>query len=160
MRGWVCCIQLLLALTSAVILVSKSSGTHDHISLSQIQDSPSWRARSPYLYPAGRGWPSHTPRYWVLFSSPPTTRRAMMEEFKPTSCFQDNSSARTMQKTQLLYCCRGMFTTLLHSNSCGADHIENTVLLLLHACMLQALPSNSHYLQSHCLATGLYATIF
>jgi hypothetical protein len=36
---------------------------------------------------------------------------------------------------------------------------ENTVFILLSACMLRALPSNGHCLQSHCLATGQYATI-
>jgi hypothetical protein len=41
-----------------------------------------------------------------------------------------------------------------------ADHIENTVLILLHTCMLRTLPSNGRYLQIHCLATGLYATLF
>jgi hypothetical protein len=35
-RGRVCSLQLLLALASAVILGSKSRGTHDHILLSQI----------------------------------------------------------------------------------------------------------------------------
>jgi hypothetical protein len=39
MRGRVCRLQLLLALTSAVILKSESHGTHDHISPSQIRDS-------------------------------------------------------------------------------------------------------------------------
>jgi hypothetical protein len=38
-RGWVCRLQLLLGLASAVILVSESRGTHDHILLSQIRDS-------------------------------------------------------------------------------------------------------------------------
>jgi hypothetical protein len=38
--GRVCYLQLLLAVTSTVILRSKSCGTHDHILLSQIQDSP------------------------------------------------------------------------------------------------------------------------
>jgi hypothetical protein len=70
------------------------------------------------------------------------------------NCLQDNFSARITQKTQPFYCCRGMFTALLHSNCRGADHIENTVLLLLHA-----LTSNSLCLQSHCLATSIYATI-
>jgi hypothetical protein len=36
---------------------------------------------------------------------------------------------------------------------------EITVLLLLRVCMLRALLSNGRCLQSHCLATGLYATI-
>jgi hypothetical protein len=39
-RGQVCHLQLLLALTSAVILRSESQGTHGHILLSQIQDFP------------------------------------------------------------------------------------------------------------------------
>jgi hypothetical protein len=73
------------------------------------------------------------------------------------NCLQDNSSARITQKTQRLYCYRGVFTTPLHINGPGADHTENTVLLLLCAWMLQALPSNGGCLQSHCLATGLYS---
>jgi hypothetical protein len=39
-RGQVCRLQLLLVLASAVILGSQSRGTHDHILLSQIRDSP------------------------------------------------------------------------------------------------------------------------
>jgi hypothetical protein len=39
-RGWVCRLQLLLVLVSAVILRSESRGTHDHTILSQIRDSP------------------------------------------------------------------------------------------------------------------------
>jgi hypothetical protein len=39
-RGWVCRLQLLPVLASAVILGSESRGTHDHILLSQIRDSP------------------------------------------------------------------------------------------------------------------------
>jgi hypothetical protein len=40
-------------------------------------ETPSpWRTRSPYLYPPVTGWPGYTPRHWVPFSSPPTTRRA------------------------------------------------------------------------------------
>jgi hypothetical protein len=40
MRGWICHLQLLLVLASAVILRSESHVTHDHILLSQIRDSP------------------------------------------------------------------------------------------------------------------------
>jgi hypothetical protein len=58
-------LQLLLFLASAVILGFESPGTRDHILLSQIWDSPTWRARSPYLYPPGTRWPSYTPRHWV-----------------------------------------------------------------------------------------------
>jgi hypothetical protein len=38
-RGWVCPLQLLVGHASAVILRSKSRGTHDHILLFQIRDS-------------------------------------------------------------------------------------------------------------------------
>jgi hypothetical protein len=40
MRGWVCHIQMLLALASALILGSESRGTLDHMLLSQIRDFP------------------------------------------------------------------------------------------------------------------------
>jgi hypothetical protein len=39
-RGWVCRLQLLLVLGSAVILVSESHVAHGHILLSQLRDSP------------------------------------------------------------------------------------------------------------------------
>jgi hypothetical protein len=65
MIGWVCRLQLLLALSSAVILRSESHGTHDHILLSQIRDSPnlegqipvfiSHRNRVAQLYPQALG---------------------------------------------------------------------------------------------------------
>jgi hypothetical protein len=74
------------------------------------------------------------------------------------NCFQDNSSARSAQKTQPLYCCSGLFTVPLHSNGHGADHIQDIVLLLC-ACMLRALPINGRCLQSHCLAMGLHTTV-
>jgi hypothetical protein len=47
MRGWVCRLQLLLALASAVILMSESSGTHDNILLPQIRDSPILERQAP-----------------------------------------------------------------------------------------------------------------
>jgi hypothetical protein len=37
---------------------------------------PSWRARLPYLYTPGTGWPSYAPGHWVPFKSSLTTRRA------------------------------------------------------------------------------------
>jgi hypothetical protein len=40
MRRRVCHLQLPLALASAAIVVSETCGTHDHILLSQMQDSP------------------------------------------------------------------------------------------------------------------------
>jgi hypothetical protein len=55
------------------------------------------------------------------------------------NCPQNNSPARTTQKTQPICSCRGVFIAPLHSNCRGADHIKNTVLLLSCAWMLRAL---------------------
>jgi hypothetical protein len=46
-RWRICRLQLLLALSSAVILGSESGGTHDHILLSQIRDSPNLEVQVP-----------------------------------------------------------------------------------------------------------------
>jgi hypothetical protein len=46
-RRRVCRLQLLLALASAFILRSESRGTHDHILLSQIRDSPTLEGQVP-----------------------------------------------------------------------------------------------------------------
>jgi hypothetical protein len=46
-RGWVCRVQLLLVLASAVILRSESRVTHDQILLSQIRDSPNLEGQAP-----------------------------------------------------------------------------------------------------------------
>jgi hypothetical protein len=54
-RGWVCRWQLLLVLGSAVILRSESHGTHDHILLSQIRDSPNLESQVPvHISPRNR----------------------------------------------------------------------------------------------------------
>jgi hypothetical protein len=54
MRGWLCRLQLLVVLASAVILKSKYSGTHDHILLSQIRDSPSLEGQVPVFISPNR----------------------------------------------------------------------------------------------------------
>jgi hypothetical protein len=46
-RGWVCRLQLLPVLASAVILKTEYRGTHDHILLSQIRDSPNLEGQVP-----------------------------------------------------------------------------------------------------------------
>jgi hypothetical protein len=46
-RRRVCRLQFLLVLASAVILGSESSGTRDHILVSQIRDSPKLQAQVP-----------------------------------------------------------------------------------------------------------------
>jgi hypothetical protein len=54
-RGWICRLQLLLVLASAVILRSESHGTHYHILLSQIRDSPNLEGQVPvFISPRNR----------------------------------------------------------------------------------------------------------
>jgi hypothetical protein len=74
----------------------------------RFETPQTWRARSPYLYLPGTGWPSYTPRDWVPFSPPPTTRRATVEVFEPastqgseawTSKSYHKASDRTSQET-------------------------------------------------------------
>jgi hypothetical protein len=55
MRGQVCCLYLLLALTSAVILGSESHRTHDHILLSKVRDSSDMEGQVPVVtFPRNR----------------------------------------------------------------------------------------------------------
>jgi hypothetical protein len=150
-------LQLLLVLASLVILGSESCGTHDHILQSQIRASPTWRARSPYLYPPETGWPSYTPWHWITFSSSPTTRRATVEIFESASAWgwttnpRYKASARIAQerfvpllhilsfpekqrvhravtKQRLLYC--RLFSQLLLGNGCACHNINRSVRLL------------------------------
>jgi hypothetical protein len=55
-----------------------------------------WRARLPYLYPPGTGWPSYTLRYWVIFSSPPTTSRSTVDLFDPASTRDSSCRLKTL----------------------------------------------------------------
>jgi hypothetical protein len=57
-----CRLQLLLILASAVILGSESRGTHDHILLSQIRDSPDLEGQVPvFISTQKHGGPVITP---------------------------------------------------------------------------------------------------
>jgi hypothetical protein len=76
-RGWVCRLQLLLALASAIIL--GSSFTVSNLRVPQ-SSGPGQR-----IFIQGTGWPRYTLRHWIPLLSPPTTRRAAVEVFEPTS---------------------------------------------------------------------------
>jgi hypothetical protein len=65
-RGRVRHLQLLLVLASRI---RSPAGLMTIFYCLRFQTTPTWRARSPYLYPPGTGWPSYTPRHWVSFSS-------------------------------------------------------------------------------------------
>jgi hypothetical protein len=51
----------------------------------RFEAPPTWRVRSPYLYPPGIWWLCCTPKHWISFSTSPTTRRATVEVFDPGS---------------------------------------------------------------------------
>jgi hypothetical protein len=142
----VCRLQLLLVLASAVILRSEFRGTHYHILLSEIRDSPNLEGQAPvFISPRNRVvqlYPQVLGSLSVVSYDSQSYGGGIRTRLTSASCLKDKSSARTTQKTQL-YCCRGVFTAPLHSKVRGADHIENTVLLLSRACMLRALPNNA-----------------
>jgi hypothetical protein len=48
---------------------------------------------------------------------------------------------------------------MLLFNSCLVNHTENTILLLVHWCMLEIFCISAGIIWSHYLATGLCATI-
>jgi hypothetical protein len=54
-RGWVCSLQSLLVLSSAVTHKFESRGAHDHILLFQIRDSPNMEGQVPvFIFPRKR----------------------------------------------------------------------------------------------------------
>jgi hypothetical protein len=80
--GWVCCLQFLLGLASAVILRSEFRWTHDHILLSQIRDSPNLEGQVPvFISPRNRV----AQLYLQPLGSLCATRRAVVEVFVPAS---------------------------------------------------------------------------
>jgi hypothetical protein len=80
MRGRVCNLLLLLVLSSAVPRDSRP-----YFIVPILETPPTWRSRSPYLYPPGTRWPRYSPRHWVPFLSPLTTCRTTVEVFYPSS---------------------------------------------------------------------------
>jgi hypothetical protein len=83
-RGWVCRLQLLLAIASAVILRFESSGIHDQFLLSQIR-LPNLEGQVPVLMSPRKMVGQLYPQALGSFSLPPTTRRATVELFDPVS---------------------------------------------------------------------------
>jgi hypothetical protein len=85
----------------------------------RIKTPPTWRARSPYLYPPGTGWPSYTTRHRVPFSSPPTTRRATVEIFQPASTRDCPLTRLTESQSQSYFATGGLSPIRL-----GAEPLE------------------------------------
>jgi hypothetical protein len=110
-RGWVCRLQLLLVSPAQSFSGPSPARLMTILYCLTFETPPTWRPRSQYLYASGTGWPGYTPRHWVPFTSPPTTRRATVEVFDPSSTWSGSSAvmttpryiarARTSQKTKL-----------------------------------------------------------
>jgi hypothetical protein len=100
-KRWVCRLQLLLVLASVVILRFESCRTRFEI-------PPTWRARSPYLYPPGIQWSNYTPRNWIPFRHLLRLAGLLWRESSPPphGGFSYNNSARTAHITQFLCCVR------------------------------------------------------
>jgi hypothetical protein len=66
-RGQVCNLQC----NHSIVRVAQNPKPY----LTVSSETPTtWRARFPYLYPPGTGWPSYTPGHWVPFTSSLSTR--------------------------------------------------------------------------------------
>jgi hypothetical protein len=84
-RGCVCRMQLLLVLARVVSFRSESRGTHDHILLAQIRDSPNLGGQVPvFISPRNRVARLYPQTMGSLFVTS-TTRRATVEVFDPAS---------------------------------------------------------------------------
>jgi hypothetical protein len=100
----------------------------------RFETPPAWRTRSPYLYPPGTGWPSYTPRHWIPFPSPFTTRRTTVEVFEPGSTREGILWSRLAS---------------LHNPS--ADRVSHTVPLLLCFQQFVAVDIGFQQLKLHCV---------
>jgi hypothetical protein len=156
MRGRVCCSQLLLVLASAVIHGSESHGTHDHIILSQIWDSPnleshvlvfiSPRNRVAELYPQAMG-----SLFVVSYDSQGCDRgiRTHLHAGSPYSLtvgsrYTSITSARTAQKMPFptISSIVAADTCLLSSYQAMTVFVSHVILLLLVLLLLLFWPCN------------------
>jgi hypothetical protein len=92
-RGWVCHLQLLLVLASAIILKSESRGTHDHILLFQIRDFPNLEGQVPVFIP---------PRNRVTWLYPQALGSHIVASYYSQGCF---GGIRPLLHTGLLTTC-------------------------------------------------------
>jgi hypothetical protein len=106
-REGVCRLQLLLVFASAIIFASDSSGTHDHILLTQIRDPPNVDGQVPVFISSKSRVAQLYPRHYVLSSSPPKIRIStrMVVVFEPTS----TRATPTLSSCILFYTPLGVF---------------------------------------------------
>jgi hypothetical protein len=77
----------------------------------RFETPTSWRARSPYLYLLGTGWPSYTPRHWFIF------RPRLTHDFssRSTNCLLVTSRQGSQRKhrSSLLFKGRCLVTSVV-----------------------------------------------
>jgi hypothetical protein len=125
-RGWVCHLQLLLALASAFILGSESRGTRDPILLSPIRDFPFCRL----LRLAGLRWRYSTPLPHWKFVSKPESESELLYDWRFTA------NKFVLAPSPLRLTARIFF---FHLNTCGHSSYVTSSLTRGWICRLQLL---------------------
>jgi hypothetical protein len=151
-RGWVCRLQLLLVLASAVILKSESRRTHNHILLSQLRDTSNLEVQVPVFISPGPWWPSYIPKHWVPFSSPSTTRRATVEAFDPAY----NISRRTTENTISILVVQQYLDPYIETDVRLSAYCIATALLVRFEVSTQQRVYAPQYIHSHWIKLTFY----
>jgi hypothetical protein len=148
-RGQVCNLLVQFAVT----LGPKSCRTHGHILLSQLRLPQTWRARSPYLYPPGTGWPSYTPgtgfpnlEVEVEVNLRPTVSRPMCPGVRRPSGTHDQFFFLLEISFRQLWLCYFVAPSLTRRRICNL-----LVQLLLGLARAVTLGSKSHITHGHIL---------
>jgi hypothetical protein len=170
MRGWVCRLQLLLAVSSAVILGSESRGTRDHILMSPTRDSPKPGGPGPCIYiPRQQDDPVIPP-----FTGFPFRRLLILAKLRwrirlrlhtGCSCFGQSlclvtSNSRlsfVLPNTSYNYFARiprKTWSSIIHNECLVARYLTTDVLLLFRARVVGIC------LPTRCLTMGIHVTIF
>jgi hypothetical protein len=145
MRGWVYPLQLLLILASAVDLRSGSRRTHDHISLSQIRDSPNLEGQVPvFIFPRNR-LPQLYPQALGSLSVASYDSQGYCGGIVHR-LHTDKTENTPVSIVTVMFASR--FRGNVFSEPLLRSSLNNILVLLLSTCTF-ALPSNSRCLQSH-----------
>jgi hypothetical protein len=127
--------------------------TDDHILLSQIRDSPNLEGQAPAFISPGNRVAQLYPQVLGFLSSPPTTRRALMEVFAGAPSLPSNYSSlcnpggqyRNHRFQQLLCCCVSIRSRgyVFSESFLGQDVSSHAALLILSLCvrLFYLLPS-------------------
>jgi hypothetical protein len=129
MRGRVCnlLVQLLLGLAKAVTLWSNSRRTYGHIVLSS-KTPPTWRARSPYLYPPRNRVAQLYPRALDSLFDNNVGRNSICKATVSIPGFRGNQSKQQRQQRKCIHPYRSYEKRHLLKCQCR-DHINRACLL-------------------------------